>query len=306
MSKKSQELSARTLRNKMKSMTGYGCANKSISGFDVAVEVSSVNRKGLDIYVSLPREWQLLERAVIEKSRKLLSRGKVNYAFTVKIEGQGDSDGWNAAGIKQVLDELSQLAQSCNVPFTPDTELLYRIAQTGGQQLRLPPVDDIMEECLSLVEEATMQLDAMRAKEGHSLQLDLESRLDCLSGLTKEIEKESKSTVPDYHELLLSRLKILGTELDLSDERLLKEIAIFADRVDNSEEITRLNSHIDQFRAMMSTEKPVGRPMDFLCQEINREINTVGSKANNANITKHVLEMKNELERVREQVQNVE
>ena len=290
----------------MKSMTGYGCADTEIGGFSITLEVNSVNKRGLDIHVSLPREWQLLERDVIDYARKVLFRGKVNFYFSVKPESQS-SEGWNEAATKQALIDLRELAKSCDIPFNPDSALLLRVAQSAGQQLHLPPADDVRNECMALLSEAMTELDKMRTDEGQNLYKDLVSRIDGLSALTAKLGVDSTSTVPQYRDLLLERLKSIGLDLDLNDERVLREISIFADRVDTSEELTRLNSHIDQLRTMLSaSDKAIGRPMDFLCQELNREINTIGSKANNAEITKSVLEMKNELEQVREQVQNVE
>ncbi len=290
----------------MKSMTGFGRAVASADGWDASVDVSSVNRKGLEITCSLPRDWQGAERAAAQKVREFYSRGKVSVAVKFSRNGASAAFSVNEEALAASLAKLKSACFSVGADFSPDLgavmALASRLEEAGGGagwEEFWPVVEPALAEALR-------GADAMRSSEGAALAADFSSRLDALSAMVGRIREASAGTVSAYRDALLARLKNLGLELDLSDERVLKELSIFADKCDICEEITRLESHIGQFRSCLSSPENSGRKMDFICQEIGREINTVGSKANNLELTKIVIDFKNELERVREQAQNVE
>jgi len=291
----------------MKSMTGYGQGSVQQGENSIAIELFSVNRKSLEVYCSLPREWQSVERVLQEKVRKRLHRGKVN--LHLQFSGSSDVDALpiNKEGVFATLSELKDLSEEAGVLFAPDADFILRVAMAlRGGASDLPQVELFHDSILNTLDQALDAFVAMRETEGEALASDLRKRLDQILAWVQEIEEQAPSRPAFFKKQLLDRLEQLGLELDLSDERLLKEVSIFADRCDVSEEITRLKSHLVQLNDCLSAEDPVGRKMDFLCQEVFRELNTIGSKANGLDITKHVIECKNELERIREQVQNIE
>jgi uncharacterized protein (TIGR00255 family) len=297
----------------MKSMTGYGRGQMSDERYDVTVELSSVNRKTLDVAVSLPREWSGLERAVSENVRNVLSRGSVRVNVDiVRKTGEEDLD-VDEVLVHRTLDKLGDIARARGIRTQMDYETLLRVVLLNKEDSSVSRRQDT-ESVSGLVkvslDQAVAAFVAMRGKEGVALEKDLLERNERLLDLVFSIRTRAKGTVETYRDALLARLKQLGLELDLSDERLLRELAFFADKIDIAEELTRLESHLSQFRqtvvAARSGDEPVGRKLEFLIQEINREFNTIGSKACNVEITRYVLDAKNEVERQREQVQNVE
>lgn len=288
-------------------MTGYGQGSVQQGENSIAIELFSVNRKSLEIYCSLPREWQSVERVLQEKIRKRLHRGKVN--LHLQFSGSSDVDALpiNKEGVFATLSELKNLSEEAGVPFAPDADFILRVAMAlRGGSSDLPQVELFHNSILNALDQALDAFVAMREIEGEALALDLGKRLDQILFWVQEIEEQAPSRPAFFKKQLLERLEQLGLELDFSDERLLKEVSIFADHCDVSEEITRLKSHLVQLNDCLRVEEPVGRKMDFLCQEVFRELNTIGSKANGLDITKYVIECKNELERIREQVQNIE
>jgi uncharacterized protein (TIGR00255 family) len=297
----------------MKSMTGYGRGQMSGDKYDVTVELSSVNRKSLDVSVSLTKEWSGLERMVSEKIRNVLSRGSVRANVEIlkkEVEGELEID---EALVHRTLDKLGDIARARGIRTQMDYETLLRVVMLNREDSSVSRKQDV-EVVSALVnvslDQAVAAFVAMRGKEGGALEKDLLERNERLLDLVYAIRTQSKGTVESYRDALLQRLKQLGVDLDLNDERLLKELALFADKADTTEELTRLESHLSQFRstviAARSSDEPVGRKLEFLIQEINREFNTIGSKANNVEVTRSVLDAKNEVERQREQVQNVE
>lgn len=290
----------------MLSMTGYGRGNASGDDLSITMELSSVNRKGLEVNASLPREWQGMERTLCDEVRKAVSRGKVSIALRLETLGEQRGLSWDEAAVKSSIERLSTLAGEVNATFTPDADALLRLIGLLDTSGKLPDWEAILPVVQKALSLAIGQFVEMRKKEGGALAEDMQARLSLLKSWAGEIRSLSENTVPRYRELLLERLQKAGLELDIQDERVLKEISIFADKCDIAEELTRLESHFGQFEETLSITEPVGRKLDFLCQELFREINTVGSKANNIDVTRLVIEMKNELERIREQVQNIE
>jgi uncharacterized protein (TIGR00255 family) len=291
----------------MNSMTGYGRATTVLGEFTLTLQVSSVNRKTLDLTVALPREWDgALEAEVITEVRRSVLRGKVHVAAELTGAAGGTEAGWSVEGVAQTLGRLKSLAVQSGVPFQVTTDLLWRIASNERQPLERPAVEAGRPVLLAALGEALACFVAMRAKEGAALQADLLARLAILRGQVETVAGRAPQVPAFYRELLFKRLREAGLELDLSDERVRKEIALFADRCDISEELTRLRSHLEQLEHLLRSDGEIGRKAEFILQEIGRESNTIGSKANDLAIAKVVIDIKNELERVREQVANIE
>ncbi len=290
----------------MRSMTGYGRATGAIGSFTLTVQVSSVNRKTLDLAIKLPDEWEALETGVAEQVRRVASRGRVS--VVVELTGaRGASEiVWDEAEVNAAIDRLAALAAARGVAFAPTPELLWSVANSQRRTAELPNVEDAGPAVLDAAGEALRAFAAMRAQEGEALLVDFLARLNGLKTHVDAIAARAPLVAPNYRELLMGRLRQAGLELDLNDERVLREIALFADRCDVTEELTRLRSHFDQFTALVKSNGEIGRKSEFILQEIGREVNTIGSKANDLTISKAVIELKNELERVREQIANVE
>lgn len=289
----------------MHSMTGFGRSTVTVGGMSVGVQVSSVNRKGLDLTVKLPEAWSELEVGISERVRKVATRGKVHVELAVARTSGSDTP-WDAAQVAATLGQLAELARGQGVAFQPSADLLWQIAsaQRGSGEGLLS--EDEEAAILDGVDQALRAFAAMRAREGEALLIDFLTRLDVLRRHVEAIAARAPQVAPAYREALFKRLRDANLELTLDDERVLKELALFADRSDISEELTRLRSHLQQLETLLRSDGEIGRKGEFILQEIGREIHTIGSKANDLTISRHVIELKNELERVREQMANVE
>ena len=288
------------------SMTGFGRAEIDLPGARLAVELATVNQKNLQVSVHGPDAWPTLESAATGWIRARLQRGKVTARVTQAAAG-GPGTTWDLESTRLQLVELERLAQALGAPWTPPSlELVLKLAESRrGQAGALPElaaVETIVQAAFAL---ALDQLVAMRAREGATLAADLRARLGLLAGFVQTMEASEQGAVARHREALLRRLKEAGLDLDVSDERVLKELAFFAERCDITEEIVRLRSHLAQFEAELGQANG-GRKLDFLVQELLREVNTIGSKAAEIPTTRAVLEAKTEIERIREQVQNLE
>jgi uncharacterized protein (TIGR00255 family) len=290
----------------MKSMTGYGRATSTIAGYTLTVQVSAVNRKTLDLAVKLPDEWESLEPLVGEQVRKVAARGRVSVVIELTGSRGASEIVWDEAEVGAALDRLESLAEARGVRFEPTPELLWSIANSQRKTSELPAAEAATATVLATLGEALRGFAAMRAREGEALLVDFLARLESLRRQVDAIAARAPAVPAAYREQFLQRLRQAELELDLNDERVLKEIALFADRCDVTEELTRLRSHFEQFAALLRSEAEIGRKSEFILQEIGREVNTIGSKANDLTISRAVIELKNELERVREQIANVE
>lgn len=289
----------------MNSMTGYGRATAQLGDSTLSVQVNSVNRRGLDLTMSLPDEWQALESAVGDAVRKVVLRGKVHVA--VELSGQsGAAATWDDAAVGATLEQLARLARKHGVTFTPTSELLWQIASSQRTGNDLPADEATSVVLLKTLDAALRAFTVMRAKEGEALLVDFLGRWERLHAATEAIATRAPQITGVYREQLMQRLRQAGLELNVEDERVLKEVALFADRSDISEEITRLRSHLTQLKDLLRSNGEIGRKAEFILQEVGREIHTIGSKANDLAISQRVIEFKNELERVREQIANVE
>ena len=290
----------------MKSMTGFGRAAAPFANHELSVQISAVNRRGLEIAVSLPDEWRELETPIADRIRTLASRGRVSVAVAVRAP-EGRAEGLpDEVAVGRALDHLAALAYKRSIPFTPDSALLWQIAASLRNSRELPTAETAQPALLALVDEALASFAAMRAREGAALLADLSARVALLRQFFASIAERAPQVTAVYRENLLRRLRDAGLTLDVTDERVLKEIALFADRCDITEEITRARSHLDQLDALLRSDAEIGRKSEFILQELGREVNTSGAKANDLTIAKLVIEAKNELERIREQIANVE
>ena len=292
----------------MRSMTGYGRGEHVQGGFKFTVELNSVNRKQSDIAVKLPTELEELEPRIRDEINAHISRGRINalvahHRGPAKASDAIELDETLALAYLQAIRKL-QKKTKLNGSLSLDTILrapgVLKLAETSlDTETTWPAVESALRKALA-------QLVKMREKEGKHLAADLAARLDLLADGVANVRKSAPDTIKRYREQLQARIKDAGIDVPLDDERILKEVVFFADRCDITEELTRLESHFQQFRACLKSAEPVGRTLDFLAQEMNREINTIGSKANAAEISQAVVKMKAELEKIREQVQNIE
>ena len=287
-------------------MTGYGRGSASLDALAVTVQVSSVNRRSLDLAINLPDEWREMEASLAEQVRQVAARGRVS--VVVEIEGAGRQAGaaWDEEAAAAALDRLQAFAARENVDFAPSADLLWQIANAQRSQVKLPATEVAQPAVAEALAGALRAFAAMRAREGEALLVDFLQRVELLHRQMDVIAARAPMVPEAYRGQLMRRLREAGLELDLEDDRVLREIALFADRCDISEELTRLRSHLEQFSHLLKSEAEIGRKAEFILQEVGREVNTIGSKANDLTISRAVIELKNELERVREQMANVE
>jgi len=291
----------------LKSMTGFGEGTASASGICVAVEISSVNRKQLDVNINLPRTLVALDAQIQSRVRQEFSRGRVS--GIVRVEAANGSTGTVKVDAKlaaQYVEGIRAVAKKLKLADNLGAETIARLPGLVSVEQDNLDADHVSVGLDGALDKALRGLARMRLAEGKALAADLRERLVLLEELMKDIKGLSANVVENHREKLFQRLEEAGLDDLAADERIVKEIALFADRCDISEELTRLKSHLAQARKLLRSAEPVGRTLDFLCQELFREINTIGSKANGVDITRQVVAFKTELERIREQVQNIE
>lgn len=291
----------------MHSMTGFGRGSANTETWNATVETSSVNRKQAEVVVQAPRELAGLEARIRKAALAVVSRGRVQVAINLeRAEGASSAIQVDKALAKAFHDAFSELGKTIGHPLLPTASDYLRqpgILNTGGSRI---DEDDAWAAIEPALNQALAGLAAMRQTEGSHLKADFLARLGTLDGFAAKIAASAPDRLTRQRELLFKRLRDAGLELDPADERVLKELALFADRCDVSEELTRLDSHFAKFHEYLDAGGPQGRALDFLCQELFREFNTIGSKANDAGIAQTIVEAKTELEKIREQVQNVE
>ncbi len=296
----------------LKSMTGYGRNRQILDRWDITAEVRSVNNRYLDCNIKLPRAFLFAEDRVRALVKRYVARGKTDIFFTVSSQGAEET----AVSVNEVLAEgylaaFRQLGELAGVEeqgrfqaMLP--ELLARQPNVLTASSVEMDVETVTACLLTVLEQALVNHSAMRETEGERLKADLLSKLEGLEGLLSQVEVRSPQTVADYRNRLTEKLREVLEGCQLDESRILTEAAIFADKIAVDEETVRLRSHIAQFRTLMEADEPVGRRLDFLLQEMNRETNTIGSKCADLDISQVVVDMKAELEKIREQVQNLE
>lgn len=290
-------------------MTGYGRGECTQNGLNVTVELSSVNRKQAEVAVALPRELELLEAPLREAVHRAVARGRVTVRVSLHAaEGkQSARKHLDVALAKAYTAELKKLAQQLKLAGDVTLDHVLRAPGVFQTDEQLAESEDLWPAVEQALQQALAALLKMREREGAHLAKDLARRIAAMRQAVGHVQRQAPITAENYRQALRERIRAAGLEnIAADDERLLKEVVLFADRSDITEELTRLQSHFTQFADCHKSREPVGRTLDFLAQEMNREINTIGSKANDAIISREVVNLKAELERFREQAQNVE
>ena len=291
----------------VKSMTGYGRAVETVNGREFTVELRSVNNRYLDCTVKLPRALSFAEDAVKQAVKGAISRGKVDVFISVRSEGAEDVKiTLNTAMVEGYLGAMHQMAKDYGIREDISVSLLSRMPDVFT--VDKPEVDEeqLLADLLSVVNQALERFDAMRSAEGGALENDLRSRGQTILSLVEQVEAGSGQTVADYRTRLENKLKEVLANTAIDESRILTEAAIFADKVAVDEETVRLRSHLNQMNNMLTTGGAIGRKLDFLLQEMNRESNTIGSKCSDVRMARIVVDIKAELEKIREQTQNIE
>ena len=291
----------------IRSMTGYGSAKGSCQGLNISVELKSVNNRYLDCSVRLPRGFLFAEDAVKAKVQSHIARGKVDVFIGI------DSTGTDAVLVK-VNEQLAagyvaairQLSESFGLESSLSALALGRMPDVLTVEKQDADAEMVTAAIAEITEQALAAYDAMRVREGEKLRDDISGRLNTIEAYVGEVERRSPETVKEYRERLWRKMTEVLQNTALDEQRILLEAGIFADKVAVDEETVRLRSHIAQMRSMLDEGSPIGRKMDFLVQEFNRESNTIGSKCNDSAVTKIVIELKSEIEKIREQIQNIE
>ena len=291
----------------VKSMTGYGRAVETVNGREFTVELRSVNNRYLDCTVKLPRTLSFAEDAVKQAVKATISRGKVDVFISVHSEGAADVKvTLNAAMVEGYLAAMRQMVSDYGVQDDISVSVISKMPEVFT--VEKPEVDEeqLLADLMSVVNKALASYDAMRSAEGKALENDLRSRGNTILELVSQVEAGSGQTVIDYRTRLENKLKEVLANTAIDESRILTEAAIFADKVAVDEETVRLRSHLEQMNTMLTNGGAIGRKLDFLLQEMNRESNTIGSKCSDVNLARIVVDIKAELEKIREQTQNIE
>ena len=291
----------------VKSMTGYGRARETRNGRDITVEVRSVNNRYLDCSVKMPRVYIFAEDAVKSLVQGAVSRGKVDVFITIDTkEAEGAIVTVNEALAEGYLRAIEHLQQACGLEGDLTAYRLARFPDVLAVTKAEEDLEAVSADICAVLSQALTAYNTMRSTEGQKLAEDILGRLDTIEALTAAVEARSPQTVAEYREKLLARMQEVLNSTTIDESRILTEAAIFADKVAVDEETVRLRSHVSQLREMLQGSEPVGRKLDFLIQEVNREANTIGSKCNDVAIARKVVDLKAEVEKIREQVQNIE
>ena len=291
----------------IKSMTGYGSAVYSENGKKYSVEIKSVNNRYSDISVKAPRIYGFLEDALRKRAAERIRRGKADIYVTVENDGaDSGSVSVDISLAAQYMKAFSQLSDSLGIPCNMKSEDFLRIQDVFRVEKAEENEDEITAAAKKALDGALDRFEEMRLREGEKMLEDLQAHLAVIKEETAHIEAHAPEIVEQYRKRIEERVRdILGTA-PYDETRLLTEAAVFSDRVNVNEEIVRLKSHISQFSEMLASDEPVGRKIDFLIQEMNRETNTIGSKSNDLEASKIIINIKAEIEKLREQIQNVE
>jgi uncharacterized protein (TIGR00255 family) len=288
-------------------MTGYGRAKQTLNGRDITVEVRSVNNRYPDCTVKMPRAYIFAEDAIKGCVQKAISRGKVDVFFTIESNGAEETVVTvNDALARSYYDALNHLKETFSLEGEISAMSLAKFPDVLSVTKAEEDLESMAADLCAVTEAALEAYNAMRTVEGEKLAQDVASRVATIEQVVTKVEERSPQTVAAYREKLYARMQEVLQSATVDENRLLTEAAIFADKTAVDEETVRLRSHIAQLRTMLRSDEPVGRKLDFLIQEVNRECNTIGSKCNDLSIAQDVVNMKAEVEKIREQVQNIE
>lgn len=291
----------------IKSMTGYGSGKAEAGAKTFTVEIKSVNSRYSDFSIKMPRIYTFMEDAIRKTASARINRGKVDIYVNVETNGEDDSVvKVNTALAREYLTGLKTLSEELEVSSNATAETFLRIPDVFTVDKADVDEEIISNAIISALNEALDGFDTMRIAEGEKLVADLKEHLSFIANATAEVEKHSPEIVTEYRKRIEERMRDILGSATYDETRLLTEVAIFSDKVNVNEETVRLRSHVDQFTKMLDEGGSVGRKIDFLIQEMNREINTIGSKSNDLDIARIVIDVKAEIEKLREQIQNVE
>ena len=291
----------------IKSMTGYGSAKGTVEGLEISVELKSVNNKFLDAAVRMPRSFLFAESAVKSLVQQHISRGKVDVFVTVDSSMADDMTvRINEPLLRGYLEAIEHIAEEHKLPNDATAMSVSRFPDVLSVEKKEADAEAISAGICAVAEQALCDFDAMRLREGEKLRDDVLSRLATIDSLVSRVEHEAPNTVLEYRRRLEQKMaEVLGTA-GIDENRIIAEAAIFADRIAVDEETVRLRSHITSMKETLSEGGPVGRKLDFIAQEMNREANTILSKANNIEISDVGINLKTGIEKIREQIQNIE
>ncbi len=291
----------------IKSMTGYGSAKGVVDGLEISVELKSVNNRYLDASVRLPRSFLFAEEMVKSRVQSHISRGKVDVFVNVDTSQAGDMTvKVNEGLLKAYVEAIVHIGEEYGLPQEMTALSVSRFPDVLTVEKKDMDAEAISAGMREIVEQALNDFDAMRLREGEKLRDDVLNRLDAIRTMVGIVEERAPETAAEYRRRLEQKMaEVLGAS-NIDENRILAEAAIFADHIAVDEETVRLRSHISQLDTMIRGNSPIGRKIDFLMQEFNREINTIGSKCQNSDIARVVVDMKSEIEKIREQIQNIE
>ena len=291
----------------VKSMTGYGRARETLNGRDITVEVRSVNNRYLDCTVKMPRAYVFAEDAIKTGVQKAISRGKVDVYVSIDTTAADVSVvAVNEPLARSYYEALMKLKETFSLEGEVTPMALAKFPDVLAVTRAEEDLETVAADICAVLEKALIAYNDMRAVEGERLAADISSRVGTIETVVAKVEERSPQTVAEYRARLTNKMNEVLQSTTIDESRILTEAAIFADKIAVDEETVRLRSHIAQLRSMLCSDQPVGRKLDFLIQEVNRECNTIGSKCNDLTIAQDVVNMKAEVEKIREQVQNIE
>lgn len=291
----------------IRSMTGYGRGEELTRARKIVVEIKSVNNRYNDVNIRVPRAYSFLEEHIRGEMSKYTSRGKIDVFVT--IEQYEDENKVVIADMelaKKYVEKVREMSGELGLPFDMTGSKLARVPEIITIEKSEEDHEQVWEDVRRILDEAGKQYVAMREREGERISHVLKERAAYIAEIVDKIIERMPGIVKDYHNKLYGKISEVLADRSIDESRLLTEVAIFADKISTDEETDRLRSHMQEFEKMLSSEEPVGRRMDFLIQEMNRETNTIGSKCNDIDVAKMVVEIKSEIEKIREQIQNIE
>lgn len=291
----------------MKSMTGYGRAKEELRGRTITVELRSVNHRYLDCVVKAPRQYGFLDEAIKKAAAARIARGKVEIYVNVEVQQGGDvAVTVNHAIAARYLQALREIEQKYALRNDVTALSLAKMPDVLGSERIEQDADELIQDVTAVFAKACDGFDEMRLREGEQMANDVCSRCAAIERMVGEVEVRSPERVREYRERLLGRMREVLADTGIDEARILTEAAIYADKTAVDEETVRLRSHLHQMDGMLRETQPIGRKLDFLVQEMNRETNTIGSKANDVEMARIVVDIKSEIEKIREQIQNIE
>lgn len=291
----------------LKSMTGYGRQETLIGGKKILAEIKSVNHRFADYNIKVPRHLGFLEDKVKKLASEYITRGKVDIYVNIESSEETDKDILlNEELAEGYINALTKLRDKFGLKDDISVSVVARYSDIFRAERREEDEDALWESVKTVMTEALEAFSSMRSREGERIEKDLAARIEYMKGLAKRVDERSPQTVKEYNDRLYARIKDVLGDHTIDEGRVLTEVAIYADKVAVNEETVRLSSHFDEFNKIITSGEPAGRRLDFLIQEINREVNTIGSKAQDLDIAKIVVELKGEIEKLREQIQNIE